>query len=390
MENNNKINNKINNIDEHYMKICLELAEEGASRTSPNPMVGSVILDKVGNIVGQGWHKRYGGPHAEIFALEEAGSRAIGGTLYINLEPCCHYGKTPPCVNKVIESGVKRVVIAMQDPNPRVGGRSIELLKSSQIEVTVGVLEEEAKELNKAFYKFMTTGLPLVISKIAMTLDGKIATQTASSKWISSEDSRALSQHWRNNFDAILTGSGTINKDDPMLNCRLPGGKDPIRVIIDSKLQTKPESKVYNQKSTAQSIIVTAPNHEGIRLGAYPKTTLIYKSPLTSEGKIDLINLMRYLAVEHRVISVMIEGGGQLNGALLKNGLVDKFYVTVAPKIVGDDKAYSPITGLETFDINDSILLHKIKTRQIGDDILIKAWVKDEFRLLNWINIHPS
>jgi diaminohydroxyphosphoribosylaminopyrimidine deaminase/5-amino-6-(5-phosphoribosylamino)uracil reductase len=376
---------EFNPVDIEYMRLCLELAEEGATRVSPNPMVGAVVLDKDGNIAGQGYHKEYGGPHGEIFALKEAGNRASGGTLYINLEPCCHHGKTPPCVNKVIESGISRIVIAMTDPNPRVAGRSIELMKAAGINVTVGVLEKEARELNKAFYKFMTTGFPLVISKIAMTLDGKIATRTQSSKWINSEDSRLLAHHWRNRFDAILTGSATVQSDNPSLNCRIPGGKDPVRVVIDSQIVTDPAANVYTIKSASHAILVTSHNHTKEQLKKYGKNSniSIYKSPITEEGKIDLVNLMKYLATEHRIHSIMLEAGPVLNGAMLKMGLIDKFYIFIAPKIIGDDKAYSPIKGIETLDINSSILLHEVKTRQIGNDVLIKAWIKDDFRLLD-------
>jgi diaminohydroxyphosphoribosylaminopyrimidine deaminase/5-amino-6-(5-phosphoribosylamino)uracil reductase len=376
---------EFNPVDIEYMRQCLELAEEGASKVSPNPMVGAIVLDKEGNIAGQGYHQKYGGPHAEIFALGEAGSRAVDGTLYINLEPCCHHGKTPPCVNKVIESGVKRVVIAMSDPNPRVSGRSIELLRASDIEVNVGVLEKEARELNKAFYKYMTTGFPLVISKIAMTLDGKIATRTQSSRWINSDESRVLSHHWRNRFDAIMTGSSTVISDNPSLNCRIPGGRDPVRVVIDSGLVTDPGSNIYTQKSSSLTILATSFRHDSDKLRQHGKNTnvSIYKSPLTDDGKIDLVNLIRYLGTEHRIHSIMLEAGPVLNGVMLKSGLIDKFYIFIAPKIVGDDKAYSPIKGIDTLDINDSILLHEVKTRQIGNDVLIKAWVRDEFRLLH-------
>lgn len=376
---------KTQNIDEQYMKMCLELAEEGATRTSPNPMVGAVVLDKEGNIAGQGYHKEYGGPHAEIFALNEAGNKAVDGTLYINLEPCCHHGKTPPCINRVIGSGLKRVVVGMIDPNPKVAGRSVELMKAAQIEVTTGVLEKEAIELNKAFYKFMTTGLPLVVSKIAMTLDGKIATRTQSSKWINSEDSRLLAHHWRNRFDAILTGSSTVVSDNPMLNCRIPGGKDPVRIVIDTTLKTNTDANIYTQNSSAPSILVTSLNMDGNRLKPYGKNKnlLIYRSPLTENNKVDLANLMRYLAVEHRIISIMLESGPVLNGAMLKSGLIDKFYVFVAPKIVGDNEAYSPIMGINIEDINEAIILDQVKTRQIGNDILIKAWVTDKYRRLS-------
>ncbi|MEW5820847.1 MAG: bifunctional diaminohydroxyphosphoribosylaminopyrimidine deaminase/5-amino-6-(5-phosphoribosylamino)uracil reductase RibD [Cyanobacteriota bacterium] len=376
---------EIKDVDEKYMRLCLELAEEGASRVSPNPMVGAVILDRDGNMVGLGHHKEYGGPHAEIFALREAGDNAKDGTLYINLEPCCHHGKTPPCVNAVINSGIKRVVIGMVDPNLRVAGRSVELMKAAQIEVTTGVLEKESIELNKAFYKYHTTGFPLVVSKIAMTLDGKIATRTQSSQWINSDESRMLSHHWRNRFDAIITGSSTIISDDSRLTCRIPGGRDPVRIVIDSKLRTSPDAKVYTVESLSPAILVTSFKYEGDQLKPYGKNknVTIYKSPLTEDGKINLPNLLRYLATEHRILSIILEAGPTLNGVMLKEGLVDKYYVFVAPKIVGDKNAYSSIDGIGTLDINNAIQLHEVKTRQIGDDILIKAWVKDEFRRLN-------
>lgn len=370
---------KIKENDRRYMKQCLEMAEEGAGQVSPNPMVGAIVLDKDGNVAGRGYHKYYGGPHAEIYALEEAGERAIDGSLYINLEPCCHHGKTPPCVNKVIESGVKRVVVGMIDPNPKVQGRSVELMRASHIEVTTGVLEDEAKELNKAFLKVMHTGFPLVVSKIAMTLDGKIATRTQSSKWINSEDSRTLSHHWRNRFDAVLTGSSTVISDNSRLNCRIPGGRDPVRIVIDSQLRTNPESNIYTQKSDALTVLATSKDNDLTPFEAR-KNVAIYKSNLTPDGKIDLLHFLKYLVAEHRIHSIMLEAGPGLNGVMLKLGLIDKYYVFIAPKIVGDSQAYSPVEGVNTLNINDSVLLHKVKTRQIGDDVLIKAWIKDEFR----------
>lgn len=370
--------------DEYYMKICLDLAREASGRTSPNPMVGAVVLDKDGKVVGTGKHEIYGGPHAEVFALNEAGDMAIGGTLYVNLEPCCHHGKTPPCVNKVIESGVQRVVIATRDPNPKVAGRSIEFLRQENIEVLVGVLEEDAKELNKAFFKVISTGFPLVVSKIAMTLDGKISTKTRSSQWISSEESRNLAHHWRNQFDAIMTGSGTVIFDNPKLNCRISGGRDPIKIIIDSVLKTDPNSNVYKIKSANQTILATLKNNRSELLQAFPKNVMIYKSEPNEDGKVDLITLLKYLCDEHKITSILLEAGPTLNGVMLKAGLIDKFYLFIAPKIIGDEQAYGPISGMNTIDVNDSITLNKVKSRQIGNDILIKAWVDDEYRLLKW------
>lgn len=377
------MNNNLKMIDEKYMLQCLEMAEEGAPKVSPNPMVGSIVLDSNGNVVGRGYHKKYGGPHAEVFALDEAAERAEKGTLYVSLEPCCHHGKTPPCVNRVIKSGVQRVVVAMKDPNPRVAGRSIELMKAAGIEVTCGILEQQAIELNKAFVKYMNTGYPLVISKIAMTLDGKVATRTGSSKWISSEESRLLAHHWRNRLDCVLTGSSTILADDSRLTCRIPGGKDPIRVVIDSQLVTSPEGRVYSNESPAQTVLVTSNQLESEKLAKFGKNqnVTIYKSPLGEDGKVVLPELLKYLASEHRVHSILLETGPTLNGAMLKAGLIDKFYIFLAPKIVGDNEAFSPISGINTLDIANSVMLHKVKLRQIADDILIKAWVKDEYRL---------
>lgn len=239
-------------------------------------------------------------------------------------------------------------------------------------------------DLNRSIEKFQTTGYPLVISKIAMTLDGKITTRARSSRWINNAESRELSHHWRSEFDAILTGSSTILSDDSSLNCRIPGGKDPIRVVIDSQLRTSPQAKIYTLNSQATAILATSNTHNANELKPYEKNNnvTIYQSALTDDGKVQLPGLLKYLATEHKIMTVMLEAGPALNGVMLKQGLIDEFYVFVAPKIIGDSKAYSPVDGIETININDAIHLHDVAITQIGDDVLIKSRVKDQYKFL--------
>ena len=357
---------------EKYMKKCITLAKKGEGRVSPNPLVGAVILDKNGNIIGQGWHQKYGEAHAEVNAFKDAlskGHDVKNGTIIVNLEPCSHYGKTPPCADLIIKKGIKKVVIGCIDPNPKVDGGGIKKLKEAGIEVITGILEKDCKKLNEVFFKNQLQQCPFIVIKTATTLDGKIATKTGSSKWITSDKSRNLVQRLRNKYDAILTGSGTVISDNPSLTCRMKNGKNPIRIIIDSTLKTPPDAKVYQNDGT-RVIIACADNIEPKNYGENVEFIMCPLEKTTS--KIDL----KYLIIklyEKGIKSILIEAGGILNGAFIKNNLADKLYHFVAPKITGDNNSMSFVNGFDTTDINKSIKLTITDVKHVIPDIMIEA-----------------
>lgn len=359
-------------LDEHYMQLALKLAEKAKGRTSPNPMVGAVIV-RDGKVVGTGYHQKAGTPHAEIHALMEAGERAKGATMYVNLEPCSHHGRTGPCTDAIIEAGISKVVCSMIDPNPRVCGRGKKILEEHGIEVEVGILEREAQELNKFFIKYITTGKPYVIIKVAMSLDGKIATFTGESKWISSEESRLLVHKLRDEVDAILVGINTIINDDPSLTTRLPNctGKDPIRIIADSKARIPLNAKVLHQSSNAKTIIaVTDQLSEDSVKHIRPYADIIFTK--SKDGRVDLEDLMKKLG-QMEITSVMIEGGAEINWSAIESGIVDEVMFFIAPKLVGGATAKGPIGGRGFQKIDESIKLRDVVVTRIGQDILIKG-----------------
>ena len=362
-----------NKIYEKYMKKCIALAKKGEGNVSPNPLVGAVVLDKNGNLAGYGWHKKYGQAHAEVNAIkmaEENGADIKGGTIFVSLEPCSHYGKTPPCADLIIEKGLKKVVAGCVDPNPKVAGRGLEKLKNARIEVVSGVLENECKELNEIFIKNQLQKKPFVAIKTAVTLDAKIATKTGNSKWITSEKSRAYVQKLRNKYDAILTGSGTVIADNPSLTCRMKNGVNPLRVIIDSSAITPPEAKVFNNDGT-RIILVVKEGIERKKTEKYPENVEILKCPLNPKsGKTDLNILMEKL-FDKGIMSILIEAGGVLNGAFLKEGLVDKLYQFVAPKLLGDNAAKSFAEGFDIQKIDEGINFELKQTKTFGQDVLL-------------------
>lgn len=362
--------------DKKYIKECIELAKFGEGRVSPNPLVGAIVLDKDGNTAGRGYHKEYGKAHGEINALDEAGEKAIGGTLYINLEPCSHFGKTPPCIDRVIKSGIKKLVVGMVDPNPLVAGTGIEKAKKAGIEVVTGILEDECKKLNEIFIKFITKKQPFIAIKTASTIDGKIATRAGSSKWITSETARGEVQRLRNKYDAILTGSGTVIADNPSLTCRFENdrnnGRNPVRIIVDSQLITPPDSKVY-QKDNTRVIIAVSENIDEKKVKLYPENVEILKCPLNENKKIDLKYLVNKL-YQDKIAGILIEAGGTLNGAFIKNSLVDKAYFFIAPKILGDRHAHSIFEGFEIQNINESLNLRFGEIRAFPPDIMVEGY----------------
>lgn len=359
--------------DNYYMKKAIELARKGEGYTSPNPMVGALVV-KAGEIIGKGYHKYYGGSHAEVYALDEAGERARGATIYVSLEPCSHYGKTPPCSLKVIQSGVKKAVIAMKDPNPLVAGKGIEQLQEAGIEVVVGILEEEAKELNEVFLKYITSEYPYIYLKTAQTLDGYLATKIGDSKWITNEKARQIGHRLRHKVDAVLVGIGTVLKDNPALTTRLPenNGKDSIRIILDARLETPLDSKIINQKSEASTIIVTGDqiDKEKKELLSKKEQVEILSFPLNKKGRIPLEELLKILH-GRSISSILIEGGGKVNHSFLQSGLVDKIYAFIAPKILGGNDGISVFSGEGPELMKNVKVLKDIEYQRIEDNILL-------------------
>ena len=362
----------MNHSYEKYMKKCLSLARRGEGFVSPNPLVGAVVLDKNGNIAGLGWHKKCGEAHAEVNAIADAKNKGInikGGTIFVNLEPCSHYGKTPPCADLIIKEGLKKVVAGTIDPNPRVDGGGIKKLQKAGIDVVTGVLEQECKKINEVFFKNQTEKLPFVAIKTATTMDGKTATKTGSSKWITSQNARAQVQKLRNKYDAILTGSGTVLADNPSLTCRKRGGRNPVRIIVDSNLKTPVDSMVYQNDGT--KIYIAALKTAKIK--DYGTNAEIIFCPEKS-GKIDLPFLLKEL-YKKGICSILVEAGGILNGVFLKQKLVDKIYHFIAPKILGDNEAKSFVEGFSAINIDDSTQLKIESVKKFNPDILIEAYL---------------
>ena len=358
--------------DQDFMKLALEMAGTAKGKTNPNPMVGAVIV-KDGEIVGTGIHRKAGEPHAEVHAFRMAGGHAKGATLYVTLEPCSHYGKTPPCAILVKESGVKRVVVAMEDPNPQVAGRGIRLLREAGIEVEVGVLEEEAKRLNERFVHNMLTGRPFVISKTAMTLDGKIAAYNGHSKWVTGEEARKHVHELRKQSDAILVGIGTVLADNPRLTTRLEaGGKNPVRVILDSALRIPLEALVTDC-TEASTWIAAASDADPVKAKALQEKGLEIILLSKDKNGLDLRELLTRL-YEKGITDIIVEGGSQINSAFLREGLIDKFLVYIAPKILGGLHSLSPFAGSDVEGMDEAVGIHIEKIEQYGEDLCLTAY----------------
>lgn len=356
--------------DRDYMERALALAALAKGRTSPNPMVGCVVVLN-GEIIGEGYHEKAGGPHAEVIALRDAGD-VSDATIYVTLEPCCHHGKTPPCVDLLKERKPKRVVTAMEDPNPKVAGLGIESLREHGVEVSVGLLEDQARQLNETFIKFITTDMPFVIAKCGMSLDGKIATRTGDSRWVTGEESRKYVHHIRNQVDAILVGSRTVMLDDPSLTTRLPqdNTKDPIRVILDSSEYLGNDRKVFNVESNSPTWIAVAEERQ------IDGVDEIIKIP-RGTGGLDMEALMRELA-RRDVTSVLIEGGGTTHASAFEAGIVDKAMFFIAPKIIGGKEAVTAVDGMGSEYMSDAIALEHMRATPVGNDILIEAYVSKD------------
>ncbi len=361
--------------DEQWMRRVLRLAAKGEGRTSPNPMVGA-ILTRGETILGQGYHARAGEPHAEVLALRQAGKKAKEATLYINLEPCTHYGRTPPCAPQVIASQVKRVVIGMEDPNPRVKGRGIELLRKAGLEVRTGVLERQCRRLNEAFEKYIVTQEPFVILKAAMTLDGKIATQEGDSKWITGEASRRFVHRLRDRVDGVLVGIGTILKDDPLLTARVRGGRDPYRIVLDSRLKIPENGKVFGD-SPSRVIIVTTSGGPGKKLERLRERGVHVIVADSKRGRADLNSCLKALGAMG-IMSLLVEGGSRVSGSFLEERAIDKFYFFLAPKWVGGEKAPGVFGGCGIRELQEAVRLVDIRLRKIDQDFLLEGYVAKE------------
>lgn len=364
--------------DEKYMKLALDLAGKGEGYTSPNPMVGAVIVkDRV--IVGQGFHEAAGKAHAEVVAIEQAGSASEGATLYVTLEPCNHFGRTPPCTEKILKAGIQRVVLAQVDPNPDVKGGGIEYLRTKGVDVDIGLCEQQARRQNEAFNKFSQTKQPFVMTKCAATLDGQIATRTGDSRWVTNENSRHFVHRLRHAVDAIMVGIGTVRKDDPSLTTRLKEirGVDPGRIILDTHLSISEEAKVLRLESESDTIIVTGtdiPADKKDRIQA--KGIHVLESSL-KEGRIDLNGLMERLGAMG-ITSLLIEGGAHVIASALASDIVDKVFFFYAPKILGGNDGVPICHGQGPDGMNQSIPVHDIEVNRFGDDVLIQGYVKKQ------------
>lgn len=356
-----------------YMKRCLDLARKGWGWVNPNPMVGAVLV-KDSQIIGEGYHQHYGGLHAERNALADCKVSSQGATLYVTLEPCCHYGKTPPCTEAILQRGISRVVIGTLDPNPMMSGKSVELLKSHGITVTVGVLEAECKDLIKIFRKYITTGKPFVLMKYAMTLDGKIATHTGASQWISGEPARQQVQELRHGFAGIMVGVNTILADNPQLTCRLEHGKNPTRIICDSNLRTPLDAHVVQTANQAPTVIATC-SQDKERKTLYRKAGCLILDVTERDGRVDLADLMEQLG-KMKIDSILLEGGGALNWSALRQQIVDEIQVYIAPKVFGGASAKTPVTGVGVALPQEGFLLENHSVSMVGQDYVIKGQVK--------------
>ena len=355
--------------DTEYMRQALALAEKGRGRTSPNPMVGCVIV-RDGHVLGEGYHARAGAAHAEVIAVEASGGDVKGSTVYVTLEPCAHHGKTPPCVDLLVEQRPARVVIAMEDPNPLVAGKGIDALRAAGIETEVGLLEDEARRLNEVFIKFITTGRPFVIAKCGMTLDGKIATRTGHSQWVTCEASRRKVHELRNEMDAILVGSRTVMVDDPSLTTRLDrlDTRDPVRVILDAGEYLDAGRRVFHLDSGAPTWVAVSEDR------SYVEADQTIPVPC-GNGGVDMAALMEELGGRN-VTSLVIEGGGTTHASSFEAGIVDKVWFFVAPKIVGGREALTPVEGDGFATMDEAIRLERMTAAPVGDDLLVEAYVK--------------
>ena len=358
--------------DSEYMRLALELAQKEYGYVAPNPLVGAVVI-KEDRIIGQGWHERFGQPHAERNALAACIEDPKGADMYVTLEPCCHHGKQPPCVEAIVSAGIRRVYVGSSDPNPLVGGKGIAYLRRHGIEVIEHILEDECDRLNEVFMHFIRTGRPYVVMKYAMTMDGKIATSTGASQWITGEEARYHVQQLRHRLSGIMVGVGTILADDPLLTCRIPQGRNPIRIICDTQLRTPISAKVVKTAGEAATILATCCRDEE-RHRKYEAAGCRIVCVNKKDGHVDLRNLMEILGAES-IDSILLEGGSRLNWAALKSGIVQKLQAYVAPKLFGGVEAKSPVGGDGVALPDEAFMLADSRISRLGEDFLIESEV---------------
>ena len=376
--------------EEKYMRRAIELAKKGSGHVNPNPLVGAVIV-RDGEIIGEGYHECYGQLHAERNAIANAkkrGNSLEGSTIYVTLEPCCHYGKTPPCTEAIIEEKIARVVVGSDDPNPLVSGKGFQMLREKGIEVIPHFLKEECDAMNHVFFHYIRTGTPYVAMKYAMTMDGKIACYTGDSKWVTGEESRAHVQTLRNHYKGIMAGIGTVLADDPMLNCRIEGGRDPIRIIADSHLRIPMDSQLVRTAGQQPLIVACLPDadeekaaqlqEKGVEVLRIPGVTT---ADITEEQKevISLPVLMKELGAR-KIDGILLEGGGQLNESALQAGIVDRIYCYIAPKIFGGAQAKTPVEGQGLTRAADAWKFIRIGMQEFGQDILLEYETAQELQ----------
>ena len=360
--------------DQNYMLQAIQLARQGEGWTNPNPMVGAVIV-KNGRIIGKGYHKKCGELHAERNAIASLTESAEGATIYVTLEPCCHYGKTPPCTEAIIEQKIKRVVIGSRDPNPKVSGKGIKMLQEAGIEVIEDFMREECDRLNPVFFHYITTKTPYVVMKYAMTLDGKIATKTGASKWITGEAARAEVQHMRHRYMGIMAGIGTVLADDPMLNVRVEGWKSPIRILCDSGLRIPLDGQIVKSAGKYRTIVAYADseNTEAKRKRLHEMGVETICCP-DENNQVDLKKLMKYLG-EEGIDSILLEGGGILNDSALRAGIVQEVQAFIAPKLFGGMNSKTPVEGIGVRFPSEAVKLKCVDICQVGEDIRITCQV---------------
>lgn len=358
--------------DEFYMRRALELAEKGRGRVAPNPVVGAVIVREDGTVIGQGYHKRYGDLHAEREALADCTESPAGATMYVTLEPCCHHGKQPPCTDAILAAGIRRVVVGSGDPNPKVAGGGIRILREHGVEITEGVLREECDRANETFFHYIRTGTPYVVMKYAMTLDGKIAAWTGLSKWVTGEAARTHVQKLRNDLSAIMVGIGTVLADDPMLTCRIPDGVNPVRIVCDTHLRIPLESNIVRTAADVPTIIATCSDDAAAAASLQERGCRILRVNRNGDLHLDLCSLMHRLG-EEGIESVLLEGGGTLNWSALEAGIVNRVLAYVSPKIFGGAAAKSPVDGDGVPDPSGAFLLRNAAVTRIGEDFLIEG-----------------
>ncbi len=359
--------------DREYMELAIRLAEKGRGFTSPNPLVGAVIV-KEDRVIGCGYHEKCGQLHAERNALASCSEDPKGAAIYVTLEPCCHYGRTPPCTEAIIESGISKVFIGSRDPNPLVSGKGVKILRDAGIEVITDFMKDACDALNPVFFHYITHKTPYVVMKYAMTMDGKIATVTGASKWITGEKARENVHRDRHHYTAIMVGTGTVIKDDPLLTCRLPGGTNPIRVICDTELSIPITAKVVTTTGEAATIIATSCTDQQKQQPYIDQGCRILEVPRAADGHLSLPSLMQDLAADG-IDSILLEGGGTLNWSALEAGIVSKVQTYIAPKIFGGQDAKTPVGGR---GVTLPSLAHKLRSQKIiplGDDILIESEV---------------